>query len=274
MCRFKQKVIMNIILVDSNLKTLATLKKHVNEILPLANVAYFVSGKEVLDYATCNKIDVLMCDVHMKDMLGTTLFKKLKNKRPKLNVIFNTSDESFKPEALDLKVSGYIIKPATKNKLQKELNELRYPIEEVRNVLRVQCFGNFSVYNQSGEIFKFSRTKEKELFAYLIYKCGSEVNLKELGAILFEDKVYDNKQQAYLQQLLFCLAKDLKRVNLEKLLVRKYNSIAINTDYVDCDYYRFNNNEPAAKRMYTGEFMMQYEWADHVAAYLDSKELY
>jgi len=262
---------MNIILADSNKKILLNLKKTINHILTDANITYVTSGKQVLDWAKCNRIDVLLCDIHMSDMLGIDLAKKLKKINPKINIIFNTTDNSFKPDALDIKVSGYIEKPCTKQKLKKELDELRYPIVEEGGLLRVQCFGNFSVFNENGEVFKFSRSKEKELLAYLIYKCGSEVNIKELGAILFEDQLYDSKQQSYLQQLLFCLNKDLKKVNCEKLLVRSYNSISINTDYVDCDYYRFNKDDPYAKRMYNGEFMMQYEWADYALSYLDSK---
>jgi len=262
---------MNIILVDSNLKTLDKLKKTVNEIIPTGNVSYFTSGKQALEFVKCNPVDVLICDIHNSDMLGIDLGKKLKKDHPNLNIIFNTSDVSYKPQALDLKVSGYILKPITKAKLEKELKELRYPVIEKKALLRVQCFGNFSVFTGDGRIFKFSRSKEKELLAYLVYKCGSEVSIKELGAVLFEDKAYDSKQQSYLQQLLFCLNKDLKRENLEGVLVKNYNSVSINTDYLDCDYYRFNSDEPSAKRMYNGEFMVQYEWADGVAAYLDNK---
>lgn len=264
---------MNIILVDSNLKTLQALKKTINSILELANITYVTSGKQVLDYVKKNKIDVVVCDIHMSDMLGIDLAKKLKQINPKINIIFNTADEKYKPAALDLKVSGYILKPCTKAKLKKELDELRYPITEEGNLLRIQCFGNFSVFKENGDIFKFSRSKEKELLAYLIYKCGSEVNIKELAAILFEDKCNDSNTQAYIQQLLFCLNKDLKKVNCEKLLVRKYNSVSINVNYIDCDYYRFNKDEAAAKRMYNGEFMMQYEWADYALPYLDKKSL-
>jgi len=262
---------MNIILVDSNTQVLASLKKTINSIVIDANITYVTSGKQVLDYIKCNKIDVIVCDMHMADMLGIDLAKKLKKINPKINIIFNTADDSYKPQALDLKVSGYISKPCSKAKLEKELNELRYPVVEDGGLLRVQCFGNFSVFKENGEIFKFTRSKEKELLAYLIYKCGSEVNIKEIGALLFEDQKYDSKQQAYLQQLLFCLNKDLKRVNCEKLLVRSYNSVSINTDYVDCDYYRFNSDDPCAKRMYNGEFMMQYDWADYALSYLDRK---
>lgn len=264
---------MNIILLDSDDKVLESLQKNINELLPYANVTCFNNARLVQEFVKCNKADVLISDVHLQNTLTISLVRNLRKNNPKLNVIFNTEDESFKGEALDLRVSGYMVKPATKQKLKKELDDLRYSIEEENSFLRVQCFGNFSVFSSKGDVFKFTRSKEKELLAYLVYKCGSEVNLKELGAILFEDQMYDAKQQSYLQQLLFCLNKDLKKYNCENLLVRSYNSISINTDYVDCDYYRFNSNEQQAKRMYNGEFMNQYEWADYVVGYLDSKSL-
>jgi len=260
---------MQIILCDSNEKILESLKKIINELLPTAGVVYFNNGKDILQYSRVNPVDVIICDIHMKDMLGTDLGKQLKKYHPHINIIFNSADESFKADALDLKVSGFITKPVTKAKVNKELSELRYPVEEERVCLRIQCFGNFSVFDNTGKLFKFTRSKEKEMLAYLIYKCGSEVSIKEIGAILFEDQAYDSKQQAYIQQLLFCLNKDLKAYGYEDVLVRNYNSISINTNLVDCDYFRFNRNDEAAKRMYNGEFMMQYEWADYVAAYLD-----
>jgi len=185
-----------------------------------------------------------------------------------VNLILLSNKNYYDRSLIQIKASAYLFYPISKNELEYELNNLRYPIVNPIK-LRIQCFGNFSVFTTDGNVIKFSRSKAKELLAYLVYKKGTEVSKKELGAVLFEDQAYDEKQQSYLQQIFFALSKDLKAVGAEDVLVKNYNSTSINTALVDCDYFRFNSDDKMAKRLYTGEFMMQYEWAEYVIGYLD-----
>ena len=54
------------------------------------------------------------------------------------------------------------------------------------------------------------------------------------------------------------------------LILKNRQGILVNTKIVDCDYYRFNENDPDARSKYNGEFMAQYSWAEYVVGYLDS----
>ena len=55
-------------------------------------------------------------------------------------------------------------------------------------------------------------------------------------------------------------------------ITRSYNSMALDVKSVDCDYYRYEENSATYGGLYTGEFMVQYSWAESVAGYLDHKE--
>lgn len=132
----------------------------------------------------------------------------------------------------------------------------------VDKTLKVQCFGNFDVFAKDGTPIHFERSKSKEVFAYLVYKHGSSCTTREIAAILFEDAPYDDKQQGYTQKIISSLQKSLKKVGASDILRKEYNSISIDCNSLDCDYFRFLESDPKAINSYTGEYMEQYYWAD------------
>ena len=77
---------------------------------------------------------------------------------------------------------------------------------------------------------------------------------------------YDKKQQAYVQKIMSALMKSLKQAGVEKVVNKSYNSLSVNTDLLDCDYYRFRELDAGAVNAYQNEYMEQYYWADF---YLD-----
>jgi DnaD/phage-associated family protein len=101
---------------------------------------------------------------------------------------------------MDMKASGYIMKPVTAEEVKEELEDLRFPIIPKSNaLLRVQCFGNFDVFTPDGAHVRFERSKAKEVFAYLVHKQGSSCTTREIFAAIFEDEPYEKKLQNLLQ---------------------------------------------------------------------------
>ena len=73
--------------------------------------------------------------------------------------------------------------------IRRELDDLRRPVKrEDDGRLRVQCFGNFEVF-RGGRPLAFSRSKTKELFAYLVNRRGAVCTVQALAAVLWEDPV-------------------------------------------------------------------------------------
>ena len=58
------------------------------------------------------------------------------------------------------------------------------------------------------------------------------------------------------------MAESGRNLSAENVIVRSYNALAVNTDLLDCDYYRFKELDPGAVNSYESEYMNQYEWAD------------
>ena len=254
---------MKILCIDDEPLALEMLKEAIQEAKPDADVKAFRKQSELLTEAQKNGCDIAFLDIHMRGMNGVELAKKLKEINPKMNIIFVTGYDEYTGDAMRLRASGYVMKPVTKEKLEEELKELRFPIEPKNDaILRVQCFGNFDVFTPDGTPVHFERSKSKEVFAYLVHRHGSSCTVKEIAAALFEDEPYDLKQQAYLQKILSAMMKSLKKIGAEKVVNKSYNSMSVNVSLLDCDYYRFLDLDAGAVNSYQSEYMSQYYWAD------------
>ena len=254
---------MRILCLDDEELALQMLEICVREVKPDAEVEGFDDQDDLLESAEKNGCDVAFLDIHMRGMTGVEVAKRLKEINPKMNIIFVTGFSEYKGDAMDMKASGYIMKPVTKEEVAEELDNLRFPIVPKKNVkLRVQCFGNFDVFLPNGEHVRFERSKAKEVFAYLVHRHGSSCTLREIFAVIFEDEPYEKKLQNLLQTYIYAMIKSLKEIGAEDVIVRSYNALAVNTDLLDCDYYRFKELDPGAVNSYESEYMNQYEWAD------------
>ena len=231
---------MRILCVDDEPLALQMLMISIRKAKPDAEVDGFEEPEDLLEEAKKNGCDIAFLDIHMSGMDGVEAAKKLKEINPKMNIIFVTGYSEYAGEAMRLHASGFIMKPVNKEKVAAELEDLRFPIVPKQNaLLRVQCFGNFDVFTPDGKPLHFERSRAKEVFAYLVHRHGSSCTKKELAAALFENMPYDNKQQVYLQKIISAMMKALKEAGAEWVIHKSYNSMSVNVDLLDCDFYRF-----------------------------------
>lgn len=144
-------------------------------------------------------------------------------------------------------------------------------VEEEKPLLYIQCFGNFDVFDSDHKPLSFSRSKAKELLAYLVFRRGSRCTSREIASVLFESAEYTPKVQDSFRHITSALVKALRSIGAEEAILRDRQNYAIDVTMIDCDYYRFMQEDPLARNIYTGEFMTQYSWAEYVNAYLDSQ---
>lgn len=256
---------MRILCLDDEELALQMLEMCVKKAKPDAEVWSFDDQDALLEDAEESGCDVAFLDIHMRGMNGVEVAKRLKEINRKMNIIFVTGFSEYKGDAMDMKASGYIMKPVTVEEVKEELEDLRFRIGMVPKtdaLLRVQCFGNFDVFTPQGDHVHFERTKSKEIFAYLVHRHGSSCSTKEIAAVLFEDAPYDEKQQNYVQKLIQGLIKSLKAVGAEAAILRSYNALSVDAKVLDCDYYRFKELDAGAVNAYQCEYMIQYPWAD------------
>jgi len=271
---------MNIIAVDDERHALKGLKTAIEEALPDCSLSCFPTSKAALEYAKNNRIDAAFLDIEMPGMSGLQLAKALKDICGKTYVVFVTGYSQYALDAFALRASGYILKPVTVKAVSKEIKYIQStflqnpPEDKISKIinngtekrLRVQTFGNFEVFVDEKPLI-FSRSKTKELFAYLVSRQGALCNNNEIVAVIWEEKDDTSALQSMFRTLVMDLTQTLKSMSMNDILIKQRGFIGIAKDKISCDLYdfcagiRINN--------YFGEFMTQYSWAEFTNMYLD-----
>ncbi len=263
---------MNILAVDDEYYALELMKSALEEVAGGSTVYLCRDVRSALQTATDTRIDVAFLDIHMPEMNGVELATELKKLNPKINIIFATGFSEYMKAGIDLRMSGYILKPVTPEAVKTELENLRNPIEwSNEKRIKILTFGNFDVF-VDGELLRFERKQAKEILAYLVDKRGTSVTYSELAAVLWEDEDYDRTKQKNLQVYVASLVKTLHSVEVKDLILKNRQGIILNTKIVDCDYYRFLEGDVRAINSFTGEYMNSYSWAEFTVGYLEAQK--
>ncbi len=252
---------MNTITVDDRQLAVNAMIGTLEKIDPGGKHAGLVSSQEAISFAGSHPLDVAFLDIEMPDMNGLVLAKKLKDIHPTLNIVFVTGHIEYAYDAHKLFASGYLIKPAGEDDVRKVLDNLRFPVARPHGRVYARCFGNFEVFFEGSPIV-FKRSKSKELLAYLIDSYGSRVSMGELISILWEDGENSLSRNSQIRMFIADIRKTFRDMGMDEVLIREYNSVAIKTDMIDCDYFRFMDHDPVAINEYMGEYMKQYSWAE------------
>ena len=115
----------------------------------------------------------------------------------------------------------------------------------------------------------FKRSRTKELFAYLVDRNGSGMTAKQICAVLFPEDLDDNKNVAYLRQLILDLKTTLKSVGAEDVFCHETPCYRIDTNLIKCDYI---SHLETGKPEFRGEYMTQFSWAEDTCAMLQFKK--
>ena len=257
---------MKIIAVDDEKIALQGLLMSIEKAAPNAEIKGFRYASDALEYMNTEHCDVAFLDIEMKGINGVELARALKEINPDINIIFSTGFGSYRDVAFDLHASGYLIKPITVEGVKRELDNLRRPVATPKRI-KVITFGNFDVlYNGSPVVFKYQ--KSKELLAYLIDRRGAMCSTGELMAILFED---NGDHKVYYHKIRSDLIDALEALNCDNIISQQRGLLGVAVDLIDCDYYDYLNGKAELSKLYNGEYMAQYSFAEVTNAELFSK---
>lgn len=257
---------MRAIAVDDESYMLEALVEAVEASSDIESVQAFSSCSAAMAYAEANPIDVAFLDINMRGIGGLMLAEKITELRPKCKIVFCTGYGEYAVSAFQLHASGYLMKPITREAVQKEIDHIKN-VKTTEKLLEVKCFGLFEVLCK-GEILPFKRTKTKEIFAILIDRNGAGMTAKQICAILFPDDTDDTKNVAYLRQLILDLKNTLREAGAECVLQHETPYYRIDTGKLQCDYLSYLET---GRPEFHGEYMMQYSWAEDTCAMLQFK---
>lgn len=114
------------------------LLKHTKDILvDFVNNIYAVkTSKEAMDVLLHKKVDVIICDILLKDENGIDFLKHIKNKNINTPIILTTAhtDTQYLLDAIKLKVENYIVKPINVKELLDNLHDILLPIVQKKEI--------------------------------------------------------------------------------------------------------------------------------------------
>src|SRR5574344_1782305 len=119
---------MKILVADDEPVAVESLKERLRAVVPDAEIVGFLKSSQVIEYMRDNCCDIVFLDIEMRGKSGLDIARELKILQPKVNIIFVTGYLDYTMEAFTLHASGYLLKPATIEKVKNELDNLRNPI--------------------------------------------------------------------------------------------------------------------------------------------------
>lgn len=250
---------MNIIAVDDEPLALASLVRQLKNVFPSQPILEFYSPAVALEAMQTTPVDIAFLDVEMCDLNGIQLGLHFKQVNPAINIIFVTAYAEYALDAFKMRASGYILKPATHEAIREEINNLRMPAPTTHRVV-VRTFGPFEVL-VDGTPVHFPRSKSRELFALLIDRQDKGISNAMACSLLWPDKSYDFSLQRQFQTVLAEMRKTFSAYELNDVIVRRRNFLAVNTNQIDCDLYKMQQGDMRAFNTFRGEYMSGYAWA-------------
>lgn len=85
---------------------------------------------------------------------------------------------------------------------------------------------------------------------------------------MLEREITDLNAAKYVSALSKELIKDLGEHGFNDVVIREWNTLRIEKDRIDCDLYRLLGGERCSKRLFHGEYMKEYSWAEETCAEL------
>lgn len=262
---------MRTMIVDDRTTVVNMMKLLLDRIDPTGKHTGYADPQEAIDDAVNEIFDVAFLDVEMPEMNGIDLAVKLQNINPLINIIFITGYDEYMPKAFEIYASGYIMKPITEPALRGALSHLRYRAREsASKPVKVRCFGTFEVFVNDRPM-KFPRSRNKELFAYLVDRRGAMCTKDMVIGCLWKDEPADASHKSMARSTVSETISAFHDVGIDDIIIREKNGVAVNTSVIDCDYYRWLDGEPLALHQFLGEYMTQYEFAEETRYELQAR---
>ena len=228
----------------------------------------FERAKDALDWLEHNSAELALLDIHMPEMNGLQLAEEIMRRRPGMALVFVTGDAGCAVEAFALHVTGYLLKPLSRERLAAELDYiLSRPAARLSAHVVMHTFGNFDVF-VDGEPLRFSAAKSKELLAYLVDRQGCCVTRKEVFSALWEERPYDRGMQKQLDVYIRKLRGTLREHGIEEIFELQRGTLRVRPETFLCDAYLFLAGNAEIGRQYRGEYMSEYSWANRMESKL------
>ena len=116
---------LKVLCVDDEKLTLQYLVSLCRNIPEIDEVYGLDRAKDALSWLRENPCDLVLLDIEMPEMDGLRLSEKIREMRPKTDIVFVTGYPRFAVDSWSIHPAGYLLKPVTQEALQEEIDYVR-----------------------------------------------------------------------------------------------------------------------------------------------------
>lgn len=158
-------------IVDDEYEIMEEIRELVNGTQGLEVSGCFTNPSEALEAARIQAPDCALVDIQMPGISGLDLADALLQLNPRTDVIFITAFNQYAVSAFEVGAIDYILKPVHPLRFQKAVTRVLQGQQNSQNQqqgeLQIRTFGHPGLLLE-GEIVRWSRSKSKEVFFYLL----------------------------------------------------------------------------------------------------------
>lgn len=210
--------LIQVIAVDDEPHALRRVGKLLESIEGIQVAKLFDKSHDMLDYAltATDPIDLVLLDMEMPGLHGLQLAHRLRELRPDIQIGFLTAYEEYARDAFDVEALDYLLKPVTKDDLERTIGRYLKRIGTNRSDgattedgISIRALGPFAIETAQGENVKFRNSKSAELLAYLYHHGGKSVSKAQIMDDIWYGRDVE-RTQVNLHSTVYQLRKDLE----------------------------------------------------------------
>lgn len=258
---------MRTILVDDEPWMLVQFNNECSRIKDIELVGHFTTGEDALAFAKESRVDFALLDIQLPGMSGIELAGELRKLYPGVIIVFVSAYSEYLKDFIDMKADYYVLKPYNKKDVEDIIERVRLLSARLDRKVTIRTFGDFEIF-LNGVPVHITGKKAKELLAILVDKRGTAIDNRTASSMLWEDKEYTRASSSGYRKVLARLEKSLAESGIADILIHNGRECSLDTEKVDCDYYRFLTGDEEARRSFDGRYMPPYSWAEETAANL------
>lgn len=212
-----------VMLVDDEQLAVEVLEVLLNRIEGIEVVGTYTDPEDAIREIEQNEVDAIFLDMEMGPLHGLEISKKLKIKRPNIEIVFVTAHAQFAVDAFEVKACDYLLKPVSQARLEQTINQLREKrgiqtkikrnVEPKMKTLSARTMGSFHLIDSENNEVKWRTKKVKELFIYLWHHSPNPIHRSRILEDLWADHPED-RATTLMHTSLYQLRKTIKDIGL------------------------------------------------------------
>jgi two-component system, LytTR family, response regulator len=229
------------VIIDDELPCVEELSYLLGKYPDIEVTGAYTNSKDALDALERIKPGAVFLDIDMPHMNGLELALKIQAMYSGIIIIFVTAYAKYALDAFNAYPLDFLLKPIREARLDAAVThmrgqyELTHP-ESKKEALKIKCFGRFEVL--AGSEIKWGTHRVRELFLYLIGRCGTAPTKDEIIDALFGG-VNDKKTANNLYVTLYKLRSLLDTLDGGRKLIRLTEDNALEIAPGICDFTDF-----------------------------------